>query len=235
MNKSIKILLVEDDSNLALVIKDFMEMNGYDIDIASDGKEGLTNFENKAYDLFILDVMLPKMDGFRLATKIRKKDNRTPIIFLTAKAIQDDINRGLQSGADDYITKPFDTQELILRVRAILRRSLREAGDPINDKLPDTVELASFTFLTNELILRKSNEEIKLTPKEGKLLCLLYQYRNGILSRDEALKSIWGESTKTNGRSMDVYITRLRKYLSSDNMVNINNLHGKGFQLLIQA
>lgn len=231
MNNDIRILLVEDDQNLSFVVKDFLGMNGYEVDIAEDGKDGLALFENKAYDLFILDVMLPRMDGFKLAEKIRKKDERTPIIFLTAKSLQEDKNRGLQAGADDYITKPFDTQELILRIRAILKRSLREAGDPLQEKIEKSVEFGIYTFNTAELILTSKDSVIKLTPKEGKLLSLLYQHKNDILTRNEALKSIWGESTKTNGRSMDVYITRLRKYLATDDNVNIENLHGKGFKL----
>jgi DNA-binding response OmpR family regulator len=231
MKKDICILLVEDDDNLSFVVKDFLEMNGYTVDIAEDGKEGLSMFENKAYDLFVLDVMLPKMDGFKLAERIRKKDERTPIIFLTAKSMQEDKNRGLQSGADDYITKPFDTQELILRIRAILKRSLREAGDPLQQKIAKTVEMGKYTYNTSEMVLSFEGEDIKLTPKEGKLLTLLYQHKNDILSRNEALKSIWGESTKTNGRSMDVYITRLRKYIAKDDSVKIENLHGKGFKL----
>lgn len=235
MKKDIRILLVEDDENLSFVVKDFLEMNGYAVDIAPDGKQGLVLFETVSYDLFILDVMLPKMDGFKLAEKIKKKDERTPIIFLTARSMQEDKNRGLQSGADDYITKPFDTQELILRIRAILKRSLREAGDPLQQKIARTVKVGQYSFNTSEMKLSNNNEEIKLTPKEGKLLVLLYQHKNEILNRDEALKSIWGESTKTNGRSMDVYITRLRKYLAKDESVKIENLHGKGFKLDLNA
>ncbi|MFC2100771.1 response regulator transcription factor [Bacteroidota bacterium] len=230
MKNSIKanILLVEDDPNLSLVLQDYLEMLGYQTVLAKDGDEGLKTYISGKYDLCILDVMMPKIDGFSLAEEIRNKNSEIPIIFLTAKSLKEDRIKGFHKGCDDYITKPFSTEELSLRIEAILRRC---RSLEISDEVSFGIGKYLFDFTNMLLILDK--EKQKLTKKESELLRLLCLNKNKLLSREKALKTIWGDDDYFIGRSMDVFITKLRKYLKADPSVSITNVHGTGFKLEI--
>ena len=221
--EKISILLVEDDPNLGLMTKDFLEMNNYDVSLATDGEKGLIAFTNKKYDLCIFDVMLPLKDGFTLAEEIYVIDPLMPIIFLTAKALKEDKIKGLKIGADDYITKPFHTEELILRIKAILRRLKKEEVT--------TIEIGSFLFdLKNQQLIHPTGTQ-PLTKREADLLKLFCDNGNTIITREHALKQIWGNDDYFLGRSMDVFISRLRKYLKADPNIQLTNVHGTGFKL----
>ncbi|MEE4258215.1 MAG: response regulator transcription factor [Bacteroidales bacterium] len=224
-----RILFVEDDPNLSMVLIDYLEMIGYAVDHAKDGELGLHLFNKEMYDLAILDVMMPKKDGFTLAKEIRVKREDIPIIFLTAKNLKEDRIQGFQYGCDDYITKPFSTEELSLRIKAILRRC--SAVKSLNSSTEEVFTIGKFEFDSNNLLLKSDEEEKKLTRKESSLLKLLCVNKNSLLPREEALEKIWGENDYFIGRSMDVFITKLRKYLSSDPNIKITNVHGIGFKL----
>lgn len=223
-----KILLVEDDKNLGFVLKDFLEMSKYNVDLKENGDQGYNAFKNKEFDLLLLDVMMPVKDGFTLAEEIRKEDEKTPIIFITAKAMTDDKIKGFKLGADDYITKPFSTEELKLRIEAILKRT--KYSSLLNSE-QSLYEFGIFNFMPQNHLLKFKGKEVKLTKKESELLHLLVMNKNDVLRREVALKAIWGENDYFMGRSMDVYITKLRKILKADTSVTITNIHNIGFKL----
>ena len=224
-----RILFVEDDPNLSMILKDYLEMIGYTVEHAKDGELGYQLFNKGKFDLFILDIMMPKKDGFTLAKEIRSKNQSTPIIFLTAKNLKEDRIQGFQYGCDDYITKPFSTEELSLRIKAILRRCA--VTKELNSKVDEIFKIGKFEFDSSNLLLTSDEGERKLTRKESGLLKLLCLNKNSLLPREEALEKIWGENDYFIGRSMDVFITKLRKYLSTDPRVKITNVHGIGFKL----
>ncbi len=226
-----KILLVEDDKNLGFIIKKFLSAKGYSIDLQTNGNDGLKIFLTNSYDLLILDIMLPLKDGFSLAADIRKKDKLIPIIFLTAKGLQKDRIKGFKIGADDYITKPFNTEELYLRIEAILRRSIFSNSQ---DEYKYLFQIGNYNFNYYNRTLNFNGTEKKLTKREADLFRLLCIYKNETLRRDIALKNIWGDDDYFMGRSMDVYITKLRKYLNKDSKISIKNIHGTGFKLEIK-
>lgn len=232
MNDKIRILLVEDDPNLSLVLQDYLEMLDYVVELCCDGEEGLKAYTRKKFDLCIFDVMMPKKDGFSLAEEIRIQDKTIPIIFLTAKSLKEDKIKGFQIGCDDYITKPFITEELSLRIKAILKRC--QFG--VNDKseMDQKFEIGIFTFDYESMRLKSSDTEKGLTKKESGLLRLLCIHKNKLLTREVALKTIWGENDYFIGRSMDVFITKLRKYLKADPKISITNVHGTGFKLEVE-
>ncbi len=224
------ILLVEDDSNLGFVIKDNLKLKKYNVSLYTDGETALKAFLNNKFDICLLDVMLPKKDGFQLASEIREINKDTPIIFLTAKSMTDDKIKGFKIGGDDYITKPFDFEELNLRVEAILKRTMEESEEHEANEF----KLGKYLFLPEQQILRFGKEEIKLTRKERDLLKLLSLQQNKIVSRELTLKTIWGKDDYFSGRSMDVFISKLRKYLKKDESINIMNVHGVGFKMIIE-
>jgi len=230
-NARAKILLVEDDRNLGTVIHDYLELSNYKVILARNGKEGLDEFKQGSYNLILLDVMLPLVDGFSVAQEIRKIDCDIPIIFMTAKSLKEDRLKGFKLGADDYITKPFSTEELKLRISAVLRRT-QAKGKPVNQNIVFTIGSHTFDY-TNHLLVSGGNER-RLTKREAELLHLLCLNLNRILRRDIALKTIWGEDDYFMGRSMDVYITKLRKMLGTDPDVSIVNIHNTGFKLNVK-
>lgn len=228
-----KILLVEDDPNLNLVLQDYLEMMGYEIVSCVDGEDGLKAFKTGSFDLCILDVMMPKKDGFSLAEDVRKKDADIPIIFLTAKSFKEDRIKGFQVGCDDYITKPFSTEELNYRIKAILRRTSVVKPEKISED--ETVfTFGNYTFDSVNMILISPGNEQHLTRKESELLKVLCQHKNQLLTREVALKTVWGDDDYYIGRSMDVFITKLRKYLKDDPKVSITNIHGTGFKFMVE-
>jgi DNA-binding response OmpR family regulator len=224
------ILLVEDDENLGFVTKDFLEISGFVVTLATDGKKGLDSFNSAKFDIVILDIMMPQIDGFSVAESIRKKDNQIPIIFLTARSMKEDRIKGFRIGADDYITKPFSTEELRLRIEAILRRT--------NSNITLTANIYNFgpyTFNYTEHLLESPKlGNHHLTRREAEVLRMLCEFKNKILRRDIALKTIWGDDDYFMGRSMDVYITKLRKLLKTESGVTINNIHNTGFKLEVE-
>lgn len=227
-----RILLVEDDQNFGDVLRSYLEMHDYDINLLTDGEQGLEAYKEGDYDLCIFDVMMPKMDGFSLAKEIRQDDKDIPIIFLTAKTLKDDVLEGFKLGADDYITKPFNSEELLYRIQAILKRS-GSAKDPKEDVKEFDIGKYHFNFPLRILTFDE-DEEMKLSPKEAQLLRMFCTHMNDILPRSEALKQIWGEDNYFTARSMDVFVTKLRKYLKKDENIEIVNIHGNGFQLLVR-
>lgn len=224
-----KILLAEDDPNLGLLLQEYLTAKGYETDLAKDGNMGLDKFIQSQYDFCILDVMMPKKDGFALAKEIRIKNPHVPIIFLTAKAMKEDTLQGFRAGADDYITKPFDMEELLMRIKAILRRV---SNQPAEESQEHLFWVGKYQFDSQLQVLKIGTEEIKLTTKESELLKLFCQHKNQSVSRSYALKLIWGDDSYFNARSMDVYITKLRKHLKYDESIKILNLHGEGFKLI---
>ena len=233
MKSKIHILLVEDDENLGFILKDFLEMQNYMVDLRKNGAEGLFAFRAKIFDLCLLDVMMPVKDGFTLATEIREINDNVPIIFLTAKELKEDKIRGFKIGADDYITKPFSTEELNLRIQAILRRYRINAEA---DKLNSVFQIGAYQFDAENQTLAYSETEIStLTKKEAELLKVLCLQMNTVVKRETALKKVWGNDDYFMGRSMDVYITKLRKYLKNDPNVTILNVHGTGFKLEVNS
>jgi len=229
-NVNISILLVEDDNSLGPLLKEFLESRGYQVDLAENGEVGSKMFFKKSYDLVILDVMMPVKDGFTLAKEIRQVTRQVPIIFLTAKSMKEDMLEGFRTGADDYITKPFDMDEFLARVEAVIRRSNKALShDPTLNKF----KIGNFELDTDRQILKVKDKEYRLTSKETQLLRLLCIHKNMILDRSFALRSIWNEDNYFNGRSMDVYVAKIRKYLKDDPSVQIINIHGKGFKLLV--
>ncbi len=228
------ILLVEDDPNLGLLVQEYLTLKGYPTDRATDGNQGLQQFMAGAYDLCIFDVMMPKKDGFTLAKEVRMAGRDVPIIFLTAKSMQEDTIQGFRVGADDYITKPFSMEELLLRIQAILRRYQRTGDTPE----PTTYQIGRFAFDYPHQLLTLNGTPgeptaQKLTSKETELLKLLAQNLNQPVSRSFALKMVWGDDSYFNARSMDVYVTKLRKYLKDDPAVQLVNVHGEGFKLIV--
>tara|TARA_Y100001978_G_C23700221_1_gene440353 strand:- start:3379 stop:4068 length:690 start_codon:yes stop_codon:yes gene_type:complete len=222
----IKILLVEDDVNLGLLISDHLEANRYEVTVVEDGAQGLIAYNSDVFHLCVLDVMLPKIDGFSLAKDIRKLNSDIPILFLTAKSMTDDKIKGFEVGGDDYLTKPFSVEELQLRVRALLKRVKIDSSE----EQPKEVNIGNYTyhFEDQSLVL---NDSIKiLTKKEAKILNLLYKYKNQVITREIILKGVWGQDDYFVGRSLDVFITKLRKYFKDDSRIVISNLHGVGFK-----
>ncbi len=225
-----KILLLEDDPNLGLVLQENLQQNGFEVDLCYDGEEGKIHYLQNRYELCLLDVMMPKKDGFTLAAEIRQLNNDIPIIFLTAKSLKEDRIEGFQIGGDDYITKPFSMEELLLRIQAVLKRT---KGAAPNTKNRDTFKIGNYNFDALKQALELNGELRKLTHRESELLKLLAQHKNQLLERNLALNLIWGDDSFFNGRSMDVFITRLRKYLKEDNQIQILSVHGKGFKLMV--
>lgn len=227
MEEKIKILLCEDDENLGMLLREFLQAKGFNADLFPDGERGYKEFLKGKYDLCVLDVMMPKKDGFTLAQEIRNINSEVPIIFLTAKVLKEDVLEGFKIGADDYITKPFSMEELVFRIGAILRRVKGKKEKEIT-----LYKLGKFTFDTQKQVLISPEKTQKLTTKESDLLSLLCAHVNEILERNFALKSIWIDDNYFNARSMDVYITKLRKLLRSDPSIEIINIHGKGYKLI---
>ena len=231
MSKRKKILLVEDDPNFGSILNDYLNLHSYSSTLAKNGIEGLEKFKKHSFDLCILDVMMPFKDGFTLAEEIREIDENIPIVFLTAKSLKDDIIKGFKIGADDYLIKPFDSEILLLKIKSIFKRKL------IEDSKVETKEqynFSSFTYNSKFRTLKfKEEEEINLSPKESKLLQLLLQNTNDLTSREEALVKIWNDDNYFTSRSMDVYVTKIRKYLKKDPAISIENIHGKGFKLKV--
>ncbi|MEA3446063.1 MAG: response regulator transcription factor [Bacteroidota bacterium] len=229
-NSLANILLVEDDENLGFILKDYLEMIGYSIDLQKNGIDGFKTFRQGNFDLCILDIMMPLKDGFSLAEDIRTINKEIPIIFLTARQMKDDKIKGFKLGADDYITKPFSSKELSLRIEAILRRC-KFQKTIVDDEV--FFEIGEFTFNYSDQLLTIGEDVRNLTKKESEVLKLLCLYKNKLLRREIVLKHVWGKDDYFMGRSMDVYITKLRKYLKSDKNVAIINVHGAGFKLEI--
>jgi DNA-binding response OmpR family regulator len=239
MERSLKILLVEDDQNFGDVLKSYLEMHDYDVTLATDGAAGWDKFRKNKYDLCILDVMMPKKDGFSLGKDIRDKDPDMPIVFLTAKTMKEDVLQGFKMGADDYITKPFNSEELLYRIQAILKRKLPKP-DPMDEIKEFNIGKYHFNYplriLTYDGEVPQGEEKtFKLSPKEAHLLALFAKRINDVLPRSEALSRIWGEDNYFTARSMDVFVTKLRKYLKHDPKLEIVNIHGNGFQLFIKT
>jgi DNA-binding response OmpR family regulator len=233
-----RILLVEDDRNFGDVLRSYLEMHGFTVDLAVDGIDGFEQFRRAEYDICITDVMMPRKDGFSLAKDIRSKNPEIPIIFLTAKTLKEDVLEGFRIGADDYVTKPFNSEELLLRVNAILRRTKKQSDE---DELEeDEIRIGKYYFNNplRFLYLKEGaeiTEKIKLSPKEALLLKLFCKYRNNVLPRSEALTKIWGEDNYFTARSMDVFVTKLRKYLAKDETIEITNIHGNGFRMIVRG
>ena len=228
MKRDVKILLVEDDSNLGSITSDYLIAKGFSCKWEKNGELGYKSFVKNQYDIVILDVMMPIKDGFSTAKDIRGIDKKIPIIFLTAKSMKEDTLKGFDIGADDYITKPFNMEELVARINAVLRRS-----NVVSESHYDDIKIGVFIFNPKKQILSKDDFSVNLTTKESELLTLLFKNKNDILERNHALKAIWGDDNYFNGRSMDVYIAKLRKYLKHDEEIQIINVHGRGFKLLI--
>jgi two-component system OmpR family response regulator len=225
---NVRILLAEDDINLGMLLKNYLNAKNYETTLSRTGTQALDDFSTATFNLCIFDIMMPEMDGLTLAKEIRLSNHEIPIIFLTAKNQQEDIIEGFISGADDYITKPFSMEELLYRIEAILRRSGSAAVSPKEGPY----SIGSFLFDPLKQMLSHKGKTIKLTTKESELLDLLYRHHNEILERNFALKTIWIDDNYFNARSMDVYISRLRKYLSKDASLKILNVHGKGYKLI---
>ncbi|PHI18608.1 DNA-binding response regulator [Lewinellaceae bacterium SD302] len=233
-----KILLVEDDRNFGDVLRSYLDMHDFDVTLATDGQAGFEAFNKGKFDLCIFDVMMPRLSGFELAEKVRETDTTTPIVFLTAKSLKEDILNGFRIGADDYMTKPFNSEELLARIQAILKRS-QPAVDPKEEQTEFEFGEFHFNFplriLTHTPKNGGDNSKEKLSPKEAQLLRLFAIRKNNILSRSEALTKIWGEDNYFTARSMDVFVTKLRKYIKLDDDLEIVNIHGNGFQLLVKS
>ncbi|RYD76170.1 MAG: response regulator transcription factor [Sphingobacteriales bacterium] len=231
MKDKYNILLAEDDVNLGNLLKEYLEIKGHDVSLKRDGEEAVAAQAAEAFDLLILDVMMPKKDGFTVAREVRKSNEQVPIIFLTAKGNKEDKILGFEAGADDYLTKPFSMEELMLRVKAIMKRS--QPNTPANSS-QRVFHISSFVFDYETQCLKREGNEVKLSTKEADLLRMLCLHQNAILLREEALKEIWGDDDYFTARSMDVYITKLRKYLKPDERIQIMNIHGKGYKLLVE-
>lgn len=226
--KPVKIFLVEDDLSFGSVLKSYLELNDYSVEWVDDGKYAMDHFRKDSFDICILDIMLPHVDGFTIASEIRKINNVVPIVFLTAKKLKEDVLKGYGAGGDDYITKPFDTDILLAKIRAIVSKRDFQTGTK------DIFEIGKFVFNARLRTLTSGDDEKKLSPKEAQLLELLAINPNELISREKALKKIWGIDDYFTARSMDVYVTKLRKFLSEDPRLHIKNIHGAGFQLVIR-
>ncbi|MCF6353315.1 MAG: response regulator transcription factor [Cyclobacteriaceae bacterium] len=229
MLKTAHILLVEDDESLAFVIKDNLEKAGYQVTLATNGEEGCSVFSPSIHALCILDVMLPKLDGFACAENIRSKDNNTPILFLTAKSMKEDVLQGFKHGGDDYITKPFSFQELLYRIDVFLKRSQKELAQP-----ELILSFRNINFNIQSLTLTINETVFGLTQKETDLLTLFFEHKNKLLKRETILNQIWGDDDYFMGRSLDVFISKLRKYLKNAEGVSILNHHGVGFKMMVE-
>ncbi len=226
-----KILLVEDDMSFGSVLKSYLEINDFEVEWINDGSEAVAAFKKQEFDICLLDVMLPHVDGFTIAEQIVMENPDVPFIFLTAKSLKEDVSRGYKLGADDYITKPFDSDVLIMKINAVLKRN-RQHQAPINTE-KDEYQIGVFHFLFSERILTNTETKKKkiLSPKESQLLKMLMDYKDSVLSRELALNTIWGNDGYYTTRSMDVYLTKLRKHLSDDPNIQIVNIHGSGYVL----
>jgi DNA-binding response OmpR family regulator len=228
----LRILLLEDDANLGFILKEHLEMQGYDVDLATNGFEGMARFRCGGFALCLVDVMMPKKDGFTFAKEVRAQDELLPLIFLTARSLKEDRVEGFRIGADDYITKPFSMEELMLRIRAVLKRTHPPAeAVSVNSRYT----IGSFSFDAGTRTLSREGSADELTTREAELLTMFCQREHGLLERSAALREIWGDDTFFAGRSMDVFISRLRKRLAADPAVQIVNVHGKGFRLVVSA
>ena len=226
-----KILLVEDDHNFGLILRDYLTLHSYEVTLAKNGIEGLEKFKKHKYDLCILDVMMPFKDGFSLATDIRSINEEIPIIFLTAKSLKEDVIKGFKIGADDYLIKPFDSEILLFKIKSIFKRKMN-----VNKESADKIDYVFSSYRYNSKFRElqyKSDSPITLSPKEGKLLTLLLDNINDLTTREEALIKIWNDDNYFTSRSMDVYVTKIRKYLSKDSKIKIENIHGKGFKFSV--
>ena len=226
-----KILLVEDDHNFGLILRDYLTLHSYEITLAKNGIEGLEKFKKHKYDLCIVDVMMPFKDGFSLATDIRSINEEIPIIFLTAKSLKEDVIKGFKIGADDYLIKPFDSEILLFKIKSIFKRKMN-----VNKESADKIDYVFSSYRYNSKFRElqyKSDSPITLSPKEGKLLTLLLDNINDLTTREEALIKIWNDDNYFTSRSMDVYVTKIRKYLSKDSKIKIENIHGKGFKFSV--
>tara|TARA_B100001115_G_scaffold13335_1_gene9314 strand:+ start:1902 stop:2597 length:696 start_codon:yes stop_codon:yes gene_type:complete len=226
-----KILLVEDDHNFGSILRDYLTLHSYEITLAKNGIEGLEKFKKHKYDLCILDVMMPFKDGFSLATDIRSINEEIPIIFLTAKSLKEDVIKGFKIGADDYLIKPFDSEILLFKIKSIFKRKMN-----VNKESADKIDYVFSSYRYNSKFRElqyKSDSPITLSPKEGKLLTLLLDNINDLTTREEALIKIWNDDNYFTSRSMDVYVTKIRKYLSKDSKIKIENIHGKGFKFSV--
>ena len=222
------ILLVEDEKNFGSVLKDYLKMNNFNVELCTNGEEGIQSFKVGKFDLCIIDIMMPKKDGFTLSAEIKAIDKNVPLIFLTARGMREDMIKGYKLGADDYIIKPFDSEVLLLKIKAILNRQLHTSNLE-----NDVHEIGQFKFNARLRVLSHTKgADYKLSPKESALLNLLCQHKNDVLPREKALKLIWKEDTYFTGRSMDVYLVKLRKYLSADSAIEISNVHGNGYSLV---
>lgn len=227
-----KILLVEDDQNFGSILKDYLILNDFDVTLAKNGMEGFEKFKKEAYDLCILDVMMPYKDGYTLAKEIREKNKEIPIIFLTAKSMKEDVLKGYKVGADDYLNKPFDSEVLLMKIRAII---LRKTNENKSDVLKFEFEFGGFHLNSKLRYLSfQKQEPVKLSPKENDLLKMLVLHENDLMPRELALTKIWRDDNYFTSRSMDVYIAKLRKYLKLDENVEILNIHGEGFRLVVK-
>jgi DNA-binding response OmpR family regulator len=227
-----KILIVEDDPNFGSILRDYLSLNNYNITLAKNGIEGFEKFKKDDFDLCILDVMMPYKDGFTLAKEIREKDSQVSIIFLTAKTLKEDVLKGFKVGGDDYLSKPFDSDVLLAKIKAILNRQ-KIVEVPNSEE--HEFKIGDFHFNSKLRFLSfDGNDNIKLSPKENQLLRLLVLYLNDLLPREVALNKIWRDDNYFTSRSMDVYIAKLRKYLSADSKIEIVNIHGEGFRLLVK-
>ena len=225
-----RVLLAEDDKNLGTILQAYLVAKGYETDLCVNGEEAFKKYQEATYDMCILDVMMPIKDGFTLAQEIRNQDKEIPILFLTAKSLQEDKLKGFEIGADDYISKPFSMEELLVRMKAIWRRVDSDTKSPSKTNI---YTLSQYTFDYNRQMLTMKDSEQKLTSKEAELLRLLCEHMNDVLDRSEALNKIWFDDSYFNARSMDVYITKLRKYLKEDDGVELLNVHGVGFKLVV--
>lgn len=227
--KKASVLLVEDEPNFGAVLKNYLELKNYEVTLCPDGELGYETFISSHFDLCVLDVMMPRKDGFTLAGQIREQDDSVPLIFLTAKTMKDDMLRGYKSGADDYLIKPFDSEVLLMKMEALLRRSKLQVS-PGNHEF----EIGKYVFSVKQRLVKNSGKEQRLSPKEAELLNLLCLHINDVLPRHKALKQIWGDDNYFNARSMDVFITRLRKLFRDDERIVIANIHGKGFSMEVK-
>jgi two-component system, OmpR family, response regulator len=229
-SKKPKVLLCEDDTNLGMVLKNYLELHDFDVVLERDGRLGLAAFQREKFEICLLDVMMPNMDGFKLAEEIRDVDPDMPLFFISAKTMKEDIIQGYKLGADDYITKPFDSDVLLHKIRAILKRNEELNRETTNAEY----DLGKYHFNPRLRQLGADGKVQTLSPKENELLKMLCEYKNDLLPREAALKKIWGSDTYFNGRSMDVYIAKLRKYLKEDTSIEIVNIHGNGFRLVVK-
>ncbi|MDP2189640.1 MAG: response regulator transcription factor [Sphingobacteriaceae bacterium] len=231
-NDHVQVLMAEDDENLGLILSERLKSKGFEVDLATDGAIAMAMYQKKKYDLLILDIMMPVKDGFTVAKDIRKTDPSTPIIFVTARSMKEDVLKGFEIGADDYLTKPFSMDELMVRIHAVLRRTFRKNTQSNNEAEQFQFSNTLFNAITQSLTINGISTD--LTSKESELLRMLCSRINEVVPRDEALNNIWGNDSYFNGRSMDVFISKLRKMLSADERVEIMNVHGKGFKLVVK-